>query len=98
MALAYEFRVLRPDKRIAVGIRVTKDDEAVLVAGLVGVRRALSDRMLVGLGLTMPAITIKTLAGIHWEALRLWLKGLRYHPKPAPPRDAISVTPVTSRH
>jgi DUF1365 family protein len=98
MALAYEFRVLRPDKRIAVGIRVTKDDEAVLVAGLVGVRRALSDRTLVGLGLTMPAITIKTLAGIHWEALRLWLKGLRYHPKPAPPRDAISVTPVTSRH
>jgi len=30
----------------------------------------------------VPAVTLKVIAAIHWEALRLWLKGLRLRPRP----------------
>jgi hypothetical protein len=31
-----------------------------------------------------PAMTLKVMAGIHWEALKLWLKGLAVVPRPSP--------------
>jgi uncharacterized protein len=98
MALNYAFRVTDPGERIAVGIRVDGDGAPVLITGLVGLCQPLTDRALVRMALVMPAITLKVVAGIHWEALRLWLKGLRYRHKPAPPRDTTSVIPATSRN
>ena len=38
------------------------------------------------------AITAKVTLAIHWEALRLWLKGMRLRKRPVPPaRDATLV-------
>ncbi len=31
-----------------------------------------------------PAMTVKVMAGIHWEALKLWAKGLAVVPRPSP--------------
>ena len=47
-------------------------------------------------GMTMPAITLKVIAAIHWEALRLWLKGLRILPRPPAP-GMISIVPASAR-
>jgi DUF1365 family protein len=86
MAPGYRFRVTAPGERISVGIRVQSSRGAVLNAVLAGERQALTDGALLRLGLTMPAITMKVIIAIHWEALRLWLKGLRYRSKlPAHP-------------
>jgi len=30
----------------------------------------------------LPLVTLKIVAAIHWEALRLWLKGARLVPRP----------------
>jgi DUF1365 family protein len=30
----------------------------------------------------LPLVTLKIVAAIHWEALRLWLKGARLAPRP----------------
>jgi uncharacterized protein len=30
------------------------------------------------------------LALIHWQALKLWRKGARYHPVPEPPAEPVS--------
>jgi uncharacterized protein len=37
-----------------------------------------------------PALTLAVMARIHWQALRLWFKRVRFHSKPTPP-----VTPVS---
>jgi DUF1365 family protein len=39
----------------------------------------------------MPAQGIRVLAGIHWEAFRLWCKGLKLLPEPARPDSPISI-------
>jgi DUF1365 family protein len=34
-------------------------------------------------------VTLKIVAAIHWEALRLWVKGLRLVPRPGPAGAAV---------
>jgi DUF1365 family protein len=53
-----------------------------------GERRPLTDRSLLLAALGLPFAAQKVMFGIHWEALRLWLKGMRLQPEardPAPP-------------
>lgn len=96
MDLRYDFRTTIPDDRVAIGIRVGAPDGPMFSAALAGKRESLTDRALARLCLTMPAITLKVMSAIHWEALRLWLKGMRIRPKPATP-GMISVVPVSPR-
>jgi DUF1365 family protein len=55
-------------------------------AVLTGARKDLTDRNLINVFLAIPAVTWKVIAAIHWEALRLWLKGLRLSRRPVPPK------------
>ena len=77
MDLRYEFAVSIPQNRLALAIRLRQHGETVLVAALAGNRRSLSNVMLLRMFLTMPAQTLTTVAAIHWQALRLWFRGLR---------------------
>lgn len=77
MDLRYEFAVSMPGKRLNLAIRLRQKGETLLVAALAGERRALDDRALLRLFLTIPAQTLTTVAAILWQAFRLWLKGLR---------------------
>jgi hypothetical protein len=97
MNMRYDFRVAGPDERIAIGIRVSTPEAQVLNAVLTGMRCGLSDRNLMRVFLAIPAITLKVIAAIHWEALRLWLKGLRLRPRPpANAAPMVGASPVIS--
>ena len=78
MGLVYEFHAPPPGETLTLAIRASGPDGTALMAGLKGERRELDDRTLLAAGLAMPAEAIKTIAAIHWEALRLWLKGAPY--------------------
>jgi DUF1365 family protein len=77
-----------------VGVVICGDDRAgpLIVASLLGARRPLTDGALLRIFFTMPLITAKVVAAIHWEALRLWLKGIRLVPRPEPPAEPVSTT------
>ncbi len=77
MDLRYEFAVNRPGERLALAIKLRQQGQLLLVAALAGERCNLTSAMLLRLFLTMPAQSLTTVAAIHWQALRLWLKGLR---------------------
>jgi len=87
MNMSYGFRVSGPDHRIAIGIRASSVDGPVINALLTGRSRPLTDRNLMRLFFAIPLVTLKVIAAIHWEALRLWLKGLRSHRRPAAPAE-----------
>ena len=89
MDMRYDFRITGPDERIAVGICASSCRKPVLNAVLTGMRSDLTDRNLMSVFLKIPAITIKVIAAIHWEALRLWAKGIA----PAPTTNAAQANP-----
>ncbi|MES1202629.1 MAG: DUF1365 family protein, partial [Pseudomonadota bacterium] len=60
------------------------------IATLTGARAALSDRSLLAAFLTLPLMTIGVVAAIHWQALKLWFRGARYHKKPPAPASPVS--------
>jgi uncharacterized protein len=98
MDLVYHFRLTEPAQRVAVGISAKCGGKPVLHASLAGLRRKLTDRELLRIFLRMPLMTAKVTLAIHWEALRLWLKGMRLHHRPAaPPRNATHAVNTSNR-
>jgi uncharacterized protein len=87
----YEFRLSPPAEKIAVYIRQSDRDGPILHASLAGDRADLTDRALLGAFLAYPLMTLKVIGGIHWEALRLWRKGLKVLPHPVPPTDPVTI-------
>jgi DUF1365 family protein len=91
MNCRYNFRARVPGNSLSLLIRETVDDEAVLDAWFSGRKRALTDAALLGLAVRFPFMTLKVVAGIHWEALKLWLKGLPVFKHETPPAHNISL-------
>lgn len=92
MAMTYDFRVTPPGDRIATTIHGRGvDGELIIAASFSGARRALSDRNLLATLIHYPLLTLKVVAAIHWEAVKLALKGLRLRPRPPAPSQPISV-------
>ncbi|PWR18564.1 DUF1365 domain-containing protein [Zavarzinia aquatilis] len=87
MGLRYRFRLRRPDDALAVAIDAGDGDGPVLTARLTGRERAFDDRNLAAAVLGHPLMTLKVVAAIHWQALRLWLKGAPFFRKPAVAED-----------
>ncbi len=85
MAMRYLFRLRPPTDTISVRILETDDDGPLLAATFKGQRKPLTDSTLLAALAAVPLLTATVVAGIHWEALKLWLKGLRLVPRPAPP-------------
>jgi len=82
MDMHYDFAVAEPAERLAVAIRASQAGALTLVACLAGQRRAITDGALLRQFFAIPALTLKVVAAIHWEALRLWWKGVRLAERP----------------
>lgn len=81
MAMRYHFRVLPPGERVQLRILETDRDGPLLAATFTGRRHALRTAQLWRAFFALPLVTLKIMAAIHWEALRLWLKGARLVPR-----------------
>ncbi len=91
MDMGYDFAIRPPGEKVQIVVN-GKDREGPLIsATFAGSRRALTDRALLRLFFTIPLVTLKTVAGIHWEALKLWLKGIRIRKAPAPPEAKVTL-------
>jgi hypothetical protein len=81
MATSYRFRVLPPGGSVKLRILETDHEGPLFAATFNGRRRALNTPALARSFFTLPLVTIKIIAAIHWEALRLWGKGVRLVPR-----------------
>lgn len=97
MGLRYRFRLAPPGARVVVSIDVADAQGTVLAAALTARRQDLTDAALLRGFLRHPALAAQVLGAIHWQAARLWRKGLRPHPRPAPPPQPISIVTHPNR-
>ncbi len=77
----FEFHVGR--EHLEARIDLYRGGEAQFVSRLSLDRRPLTDASLLRMLVGYPLLTLRVIAAIHWQALRLWWKGAVYHPVPA---------------
>ncbi|PHY13434.1 hypothetical protein CSW58_05785 [Caulobacter sp. B11] len=85
MDLDYQFDLLPPGERVSIGVSVLDDEGLLLAASFAGQRADLTDKALLRAVLGHPWQLAGVLAAIHWEAVKLVLKGFRLFPNPGPP-------------
>ena len=78
----YAFSLRYDVQGLRLGVTTEKEGEPVHMASLATRAAPASDRNLLSTALHMPFSTLGVSLGIHWEALKLWLKGARYHGRP----------------
>jgi DUF1365 family protein len=90
MSARYAFRVRVPEEELFIAINESGPDGPILVATHRGRRMELDDARLLRCFLAYPFLSLKVLGGIHWQALKLWLKGAQFHSRPQPPGAGVS--------
>ena len=88
----YGFHLTHPGEDISVGINFRDVDGPLLKTRYSGKYRELQDSTILKLVLRMPLFTLKVIAAIHFEALRLWLKGVPVHRHTPSENHAIPTT------
>jgi DUF1365 family protein len=72
----YDFFVNWSEMGLRVGIDYSVDDSHHMHASFNGSRQPFGARTLQRLAITHPVTTLKVTGGIHYEALKLWLRGI----------------------
>ena len=90
MDLSYAFRVKPPSETFSLAIEVGDSAGKLMTARQLARRVEATDAALWRLALHIPFVTLKVIAGIHWEALKIWVKGVGLRKHPAPPENAVS--------
>ncbi|WP_422139863.1 DUF1365 domain-containing protein [Endozoicomonas sp. ALC020] len=73
----YRFKARLPDQILKLGIHLHNADGQLFAAVLKGERQALSDLNILRQLFVLPLQAFKVTLAIHWEALRLFIKGVR---------------------
>jgi DUF1365 family protein len=76
MECAYAFHIEPPGEKVLVSIDETDPQGLLLKASFSGMRQPLTDATLLRALFAYPLMTLKVTAAIHWEAMKLFLKGV----------------------
>jgi DUF1365 family protein len=85
MDVRYEWRFTEPGEHLVVGMALERCGNKIFDATLALQRKPISNHVLV----RYPLMTVQVIAAIHWQALRLWLKGVPLHDHPAKLRPGV---------
>ncbi len=75
----YTLRATEPVESVSLGVALSTAEGPLLNAFFAGKRKPLSNVQLVRVFFGLPLMTLKVVVAIHWEALKLWKKGLKLH-------------------
>lgn len=85
----YSFHVANADNDLTVGVALKTNEGPILRTHFRATATPLTDTGLLKVFFAYPLMTLKVVAGIHWEALKLWRKGMRLQTRPEPPKPRI---------
>tara|TARA_B100000029_G_C17317099_1_gene866633 strand:- start:61 stop:828 length:768 start_codon:yes stop_codon:yes gene_type:complete len=91
MECNYYFRVLKPSDKMSVIIDQSDNSGKLLYASQDGVAKELNQKNLIISYICHPLMTFKIIAAIHFEAFKLWLKGIKFVKKKFKISNNISI-------
>ncbi len=92
MDMQYRWSFGEPGDGLFVHMQNDRDGERVFDATLALQRREISPLALLGVLAAHPLMTLKVIAAIHWQALRLWWKRIPFHAHPGGPPSSTSTS------
>ena len=87
----YFFRILNPDQKLSVVIDQYDQEGKILFASQDGEKSALTSKNLMNSYLKHPLMTFKIISAIHFEAFKLWIKGIKFIKKKFKIKNNITV-------
>lgn len=81
LELKFDFKLRLPEEHLEIHVDDRQDGARVILTSLTGKRRSLTDASLAVCALKYPLLTLRVMFLIHWNALLLWMKGLKVHRK-----------------
>ena len=90
MECKYYFKILIPENKLSVIINQSDDTGKLLYASQDGIKKKLNSKNLIISYITHPLMTFKIIGAIHYEALKLWLKGIKFVKKKLKIKNNIS--------
>ena len=91
MDMHYAFRIVPPGDGLSIAIAGSDAQGPIITAVHAAERRPLTDASLARTLATHPLLTFKVVGGILWEALKLWIKRVPVHDRPAPPLHPVTI-------
>ena len=91
MKTFYNFRLLKPAKILNVFIKQGDEEGTLLTACQIGKRIEMSSKNLLFQFLKHPLMSFKVILAIHFEALRLWIKGVKLVKRKIKIRNNLSI-------
>jgi hypothetical protein len=91
MDCIYFFRLLKPGKKISVIIDQNDQEGKILYASQDGVRCELTNANFIKSYLKHPLMTFKIILAIHFEAFKLWSKGIKFIKKTLKIKNNITI-------
>tara|TARA_B100001029_G_scaffold152733_1_gene135941 strand:- start:315 stop:1082 length:768 start_codon:yes stop_codon:yes gene_type:complete len=87
----YYFKIFYPEETLSIIIDQRDKEGKLLYASQYGKRSALSSKNLLFSFLKHPLMTFKIISAIHYEALRLWIKGVKLVKKKIKIKNNITI-------
>ena len=91
MNCKYFFRILNPDEKLSVIIDQYDNEGKILFASQDGKKTELNSSKLLKSYLKHPLMTFKVISAIHFEAFKLWMKGIKIIKKKVKIRNNLTV-------
>ena len=91
MNCIYFFRLLKPGNKISVIIDQNDEDGKILYASQDGIKSDLTNVNLIKSYLKHPLMTFKIILAIHFEAFRIWTKGIKFIKKKIKIKNNITI-------
>lgn len=92
----YAFTLRPPEDKFQMSIRKIRENGPDLLATMSLKASSFTSGNIIKSFLRLPFSTLQAITGIHFQAVRLWLKGARYHPRPEPPGQPTFAAPRDS--
>lgn len=87
----YRFTLREPTGLLDVVIENLKDGERTHLASIKARMQAATTANLLRLAVASPLSSLGVTLAIHWQALRIWMRGAKYHSRPARPGPIVTV-------
>jgi DUF1365 family protein len=90
MDIDYRWALSAPAERLSVYMANSRDGQKFFDATMALERRPITGRSLTAVLFRFPFMTLKVILAIHWEALRLWVKGCPFYEHPAKRKEVTA--------